>query len=273
MDDGVPLRALAAELVGIYRDAPTLEDEEYAAEAIDDLLDALDDDSDDEALVALLDLPETELTAPLLDDVISMLADTGPRVVARLLDVALTGLEPTASRALDAVDRMDDGDKADGFYDVLAGRGPDDLRRTAADELVALGHAGVAHLQDAFADPWTCELVRAAVAAVSSGREAGARDAGPGEDAGAVERAAASDAAAVAPGSSPPPRLDESHPANDRSTKVTAGESLGAPVDGPWPGLVGGSAPGTVGPLGPDGDALEAEFRAYLDRFERESGA
>ena len=278
MDDGVPLRALAAELVGIYRDAPTLEDEEYAAEAIDDLLDALDDDSDDEALVALLDLPETELTAPLLDDVINMLADTGPRVVARLLDVALTGLEPAASRALDAVDRMDDGDKADGFYDVLAGRGPDDLRRTAADELVALGHAGTSRLQDAFDDPWTCELVRAAAAAVSGVREAGARNAGPGEDAGAVERAAASDAAAVAPGSSPAPRVDGSLAAADASPAALV-DGPPPPTDAPPPSddslaaRTGESTAGPERPLGPDEDVLEAEYRAFLERFERESGA
>ncbi len=253
MDDGVPLRALAAELVGIYRDAPTLEDEEYAAEAIDDLLDALDDDSDDEALVALLDLPETELTAPLVDDVVSMLADTGPRVVERLLDVALTGLEPEASRALDALDRMDDHDKADGLYDVLAGRGPEDLRRTAADELVALGHAGTSRLQDACDDPWASGLVRAAVEAAAGRRAAGAsavgwHDAGPGGAGGPLERAAPEDSAA-APADEPPP--------TDQSWAAPADESTAAPDR----------------PLGPDEDLLEAEYRAFLERFERESGA
>jgi hypothetical protein len=248
MDDGVPLRALAAELVGIYRDAPTVEDEEYAAEAIDDLLDALDDDSDDEALVALLDLPETGLTAPLVDDVISMLADTGPRVVERLLDVALTGLKPAASRALDALDRMDDRDKADGLYDVLTGRGPEDLRRTAADELVALGHAGTSRLQDAYDDPWASELVQAAVEAASAAR---------GSPTLLVEESpAATDASVAAPADEPPPTTDASPP-SDESWAPPAGRSTA----GPEP------------PLGPDEDVLEAEYRAFLERFERESGA
>lgn len=254
MDDGVPLRALAAELVGIYRDAPTLEDEEYAAEAIDDLLDALDDDSDDEALVAFLDLPESEFTAALVDDVISMLADTGPRVVERLLDVALTGLEPAASRALDALDRMDDDAKADGLYDVLAGRGPDDLRRTAADELVALRHAGASRLQAAFADPWTRDLVQAAVEA------AGAAGSSP---APLVEESrAATDASAAAPADEPP-RTDEAPMQTDEPPFA----------DEPWTPPGDESTAGPELPLGPDEDALESEFRAYLERFERESGA
>jgi len=248
MDDSVPLRALAAELVGIYRDAPTLEDEEYAAEAIDDLLDALDDDSDDEALVALLDLPETELTAALIDDAISMLADTGSRVVERLLDVALTGVEPTAPRALDALDRMDGHESADGLYAVLAGRGPEDLRRTAADELVALGHAGVSRLQDAFDDPWTSELVQAAVEAAG---------AAGGSPAPLVEESlAAADASAAAAADEPPPLPAEPPPTQ---------HSVAAPV--------GDSIVGPTRPLGPDEDALEAEYRAFLERFERESGA
>jgi hypothetical protein len=248
MDDGVPMSALAAELVGIYRDAPTLEDEEYAAAAIDDLLDALDDDSDDEVLVALLELPETELTAPLVDDVISMLADTGPRVVGRLLDVAVTGIEPAAWRALDALDRMDGDAKADGLYDVLAGRGPDDLRRTAADELVALGHAGASRLQDAFADPWTRELVQAAVEAGAAPRGAAG---GPRSDS----------AGDPAPGSARPPGPD------------SAGDPAPGSPRPPGPDSAGDPAPGSARPPGPDDDTREAEFRAYLERFERESGA
>ncbi len=169
MDDGVSLTALAAELVGICRDAPTPEDEEYAVAAVDDLLDELDD-GDDEALFVLLDLPDTESAAPLVDDVVSMLADTGARVVERLLDRALSGEDPAAPRALDALDRMDDGPRAEGLYAVLCGGGPDDLRRTAADELVALGHAAVSHLQEAFADPWTRDLVRDAVEAAGAPR-------------------------------------------------------------------------------------------------------
>lgn len=169
VDEGVSLEALAAELVGICRDAPTPEDEEYAVEAVDDLLDELGE-GDDEALFALLDLPDTELTAPLVDEVVSMLADTGARVVGRLLDYALSGEEPAAPRALDALDRMDDGLRVDGLFAVLAGGGPDDLRRTAADELVALGQAAAPYLQEAFADPWTRDLVRAAVEAARSPR-------------------------------------------------------------------------------------------------------
>jgi len=271
MDDVVPLRALAAELVGIYRDAPTLEDEEYAAEAIDDLLDTLDDDSDDEALVALLDLPETELTAPLVDDVISMLADTGPRVVERLLDVALTGLEPAASRALDALDRMDGHDKADGLYDVLAGRGPEDLRRTAADELVALGHAGASRLQDAFDDPWASELVRDAVEAETGRQGAGSAPA-PLHD----ETLAGADASAAAPADGPPPGTDDSSPPADERSPTDGPPPLTderPPTDGSWAAPAGESAVGPARPLGPHEDVLEAEYRAFLERFERESGA
>ncbi len=256
MDDGVPLRALAAELVGIYRDAPTLEDEEYAAEAIDDLLDALDDDSDDEALVALLDLPETEFTAPLIDDVISMLADTGPRVVERLLDVALAGLEPAVWRALDALDRMDDDDKADGLYDVLAGRGPEDVRRTAADELVALGHAGTSRLQEAYDDPWASGLARAAVEAAAGGPRAPLVEESP----------ALADASVAPPSDEPPPAeeppIDEAPPTDEPP-----------PTDDSWVSPPGAPTVEAELPVGPDADALEAEYRDFLERFERDSGA
>lgn len=249
MDDGVPLSALAAELVGIYSDAPTVEDEEYAVEAIDDLLDTLDE-SDDDVLYVLLDLPESELTAPLAEDVVSMLADTGPRVVARLLELAVTGVEPAASRALDAFDRMDDDARADGLFGVLASGGPDDLRRTAADELVALGHAGAAHLQAAFADPWTRDLARAAVGAAGAHRAPCA-----GAAPGSVQQPAPAR-----------PQVDEptdepARPSRDRSTDpaprdATVHETPSAAGDVPTPG----------------DDALEAEYRAFLERFRRESG-
>jgi len=241
VDEGVPLSALAAELVGIYRHAPTREDEEYAAEAIDDLLDEIGDD-DDEVLFALLDLPETELTDPLVDDVVSMLADTGSRVVERLLDLAVTAHEPGASRALDALDRMDDDVKSDGLHEVLAGRGPEDLRRTAADELVRLGHAGASHLQEAFADPWSCDLAQDAVEAAGGARSA--RSEGP----------SAPSAAGM-------------------STSGPAGASPDEPAPespSPAPGGTEASVEGT--PPAPERDALEAEFRAFLERFERESG-
>jgi hypothetical protein len=237
MDQNISMSILAAELVGIYRDARTTEDEEFAADAIDDLLDEIDDDTDDEVLVALLDLPETELTAPLVEDAVCMLADAGADMVERLLLLGLENGDPISDRARDALDRMDDDQLADGLFEILAGDGTDQLRRLAAAALVALGHAGAARLQEAFDDPWTRDLAEAAVA------ERGTRpcdDGGPAaplrdERRGEREGAGESD--------------DETHDAADQSED---------------------ESPSEPEPVHPPDDGLEAEYRAFLERFERE---
>ncbi len=248
MDEGIPMSALAAELVGIYREARSLEDEECAADAIDDLLDAVEDDTDDEVLVVLLDLPETELTAPLVDDAVCMLADAGARVVEHLLDLVLAKTEPVGPRALRAFDRMDDDELVDGLSDVLAGSGQDDVRRLAADLLAALGHAGARRLQDAFEDPWTRDLAQAA----AEDRAGGLDD--------VAERDGLPDAGR--PGT-PSPRGEE--PADGGASAAASPERSDTPE----------AAAGPLhppDPVGPAGDALETEYRAFLERFERESG-
>ncbi len=248
MDEGIPMSVLAAELVGIYREARSLEDEEYAADAIDDLLDAVEEDTDDEVLMALLDLPGTELTAPLVEDAVCMLADSGARVVERLLELVLARAEPVAPRAFRAFDRMDDDELAEGLFDVLAGSGQDHIRQLAADLLAALGHAGARRLQDAFEDSWTRDLARAAVEDRAGGLDDVAEPDGlpdadrPGARSPRGEEAADGGVGAVA--------------SSERSDTPEASVRRPPPPD----------------PVGPAGDALEAEYRAFLERFERESG-
>jgi hypothetical protein len=250
MDDGVPLRDLAAELVGIYLDARTIEDEEYAAAAIDDLLDAVGE-VDDDVLLTLLDLPETELTVPLLDDAVSMLAEAGRRVVGRLLEAIAPAREPRAGHALEALDRMDRPEVARGFLAVLTGDDVTGLRLLAADGLVALGADAARLLDDALADPWTSQLAQTALDRREGGSALRLSPAASGSglvDAEALEEAF---------------RLEPREPGRD-----PAGQAGTASAEPPGDSEPPPTAPGDITALD---DERAREYEEFLERFERES--
>ena len=156
-DDGEALIGLARQLADAFEEAQTAEDREYAAEAIDDYLSECDHDAPDEALIALLDLPLTKLTWPLVDSVEATLAERGLPAVWPLLE-AIDGRVydhggQTPARALETLGAMREADVVRGLVEVMAGAADDDLKAAAVKVLVRNGQAAVPELEDALQDP------------------------------------------------------------------------------------------------------------------------
>ena len=156
-DDGEALIGLARQLADAFEEAQTPEDREYAAEAIDDYLSECDHYAPDEALIALLDLPLTKLTWPLVDSVEATLAARGLSAVWPLLE-AVDGRVydhggQTPARALETLGAMREADVVRGLVEVMTGAADDDLKAAAVKVLVRNGQAAVPALEDALQDP------------------------------------------------------------------------------------------------------------------------
>jgi HEAT repeat protein len=156
-DDGEALIGLARQLADAFEEAPTPEDREYAAEAIDDYLSECDHYAPDEALIALLDLPLTKLTWPLVDSVEATLAERGLAAVWPLLE-AVDGRVydrggQTPARALETLGAMREADVVRGLVEVIAGVADDDLKAAAVKLLVGTGRPAVPALENALQDP------------------------------------------------------------------------------------------------------------------------
>lgn len=156
-DDDEALIGLARQLADAFEEAQTPEDQDYAAEAIDDFLSEHDDHAPDQALIALLDLPMAKVTWPLIDSVETTLAERGRSAVRALLE-AIGGHVydhggQTSARALETLGAMREVDAAHGLIAVLAGAADDDLKAAAVRVLVKLGGPAVPVLEDALEDP------------------------------------------------------------------------------------------------------------------------
>ena len=156
-DDGEALIGLARQLADAFEEAQTPEDQEYAAGAIDDFLSEHDDYAPDEALIALLDLPMTKLTWPLVDSVENTLVQRGVPSVRALLE-AIGGRVydrggQTSERALETLGAMREADATRGLIDVLAGAADAELKTAAVKALVKTGAPAVPALEDALQDP------------------------------------------------------------------------------------------------------------------------
>ncbi|MEE4276450.1 MAG: hypothetical protein V2J16_11350, partial [Thermoleophilia bacterium] len=62
-------------------------------------------------------------------------------------------------------------------------------------------------------------------------------------------------------------------PAEDPPVDEASPTDAPPPTDESWVAPPGAPTVEAELPVGPDADALEAEYRAFLERFERESGA
>jgi hypothetical protein len=156
-DDGEALIGLARQLADAFEEAQTPEDREYAAGAIDDFLSEHDDYAPDEALIALLDVPMTKLTWPLIDSVETTLAERGLPAVRPLLE-AIDGRVydhggQTTARALETLGAMPPAVRVRGLVDVMAGAADDALKAAAVTVLVKIGDPAVSALEDALQDP------------------------------------------------------------------------------------------------------------------------
>ena len=185
-DDGEALIGLARQLADAFEEAQTPADREYAAEAIDDFLSEHDHYAPDEALVALLDLPMTRLTWPLIDSVEATLAERGRPAVLPLLE-AIDGRVydrdgQTPARALETLGAMREADVIRGLVEVMAGAADDDLKAAAVKVLVRTGQPAVPALEDALQDPAARRWAEDALGDIRAARREAADDALVGGD-------------------------------------------------------------------------------------------
>lgn len=169
------LIGLARQLADAYREAGTDEDEEYAADAIDGFLSDHDDHAPAEALIALLDLPMTRLTWPLVDAAENKLIDRGWEVVEPLMAASLGRVYdldgPASQRARETLAGLSDARLIMGLVDVLRGRGDDDLKQAAEEKLVGLGDAAEPALLEALDHPVARRWAQDALGDLRAARE------------------------------------------------------------------------------------------------------
>jgi HEAT repeat protein len=174
-DDGEALIGLARQLADAFEEAQTPEDQEYAADAIDDFLSDYDHYAPDDALIALLDLPMTRLTWPLVDSVEATLAGRGRPAVWALLE-AIDGRVydhggQTPARALETLSAMREADVIRGVLNVMSGAADDDLKAAAVKVLVRAGEPAVPALEDALRDPAARRWAEDALGDIRAARE------------------------------------------------------------------------------------------------------
>lgn len=169
------LIGLARQLADAYREAATEEDEEYAADAIDGFLSDHDDHAPIEALIALLDLPVTRLTWPLVDSVENTLIEGGWEVVGPLLAASLGRVYdldgPVPQRARETLSGLTDARLIMGLVDVLRGGGDDDLKQAAVQHLEGLGEVAEPALLEALDHPVARRWAQDALGDLRAARE------------------------------------------------------------------------------------------------------
>jgi len=174
-DDGEALIGLARQLADAFEEAQTREDQEYAAEAIDDFLSEHDHYAPDEALIALLDLPMAQLTWPLVDSVEATLAERGMSAIWPLLE-AIDGRVydhggQTPARALETLGAMREADVIRGLVNLLAGAADDELKAAAVKVLVGAGKSAVPALEEALQEPAARRWAEDALGDIRAARE------------------------------------------------------------------------------------------------------
>ena len=169
------LVGLARQLADAFEEARTEEDREYAADAIDDFLSDHDHYAPTEALIALLDLPLTKQTWPLVDSIESTLIERGSEVVEELLDASRGHVHdldgPVPERALETLRGLGDAKLIRGLVRILAGSADDELKQAAVDQLAALGEPAVEVLEQSLYDETARRWVEDALGDIRAARE------------------------------------------------------------------------------------------------------
>jgi hypothetical protein len=272
-NDDEALIGLARQLTDAYGEARTRADQDYACESVAEFLSEFRDAAPSEALLAILDLPLTAETYPLVDEAQVALAARGPGVVELLLEAVLGKVYdpdgPAPERAAETLDLMDPGEASRGLCQVLCGRGDDQLKGAAVDGLVALGGLAEPDLVDAMGDRVGGEWARAALEQLRFEREhpglLADEEAWPEDE--VEEPAAQNDDAA---GEADADADDEDEPAEADDDGEPAGTSEAAEPAVPS----GNAAAGPAGPrtAGPDQAIVDDTYDDFLRRFEQESG-
>lgn len=286
--DDEALIGLARQLTDAYGEARIREDQDYACDSIAEFLAEFRESAPSEALLALLDLPLTAETYPLVDEAQVALAARGPAVVELLLEALLGEVYdpdgPAPERAAEALDQMPPGEASLGLVEVLCGRADDDVKAAAVDGLVALGGIAepdlVATLDDPEGGVWAhdaLEQIRFALenpslaAEDETGREEGERDGdGEGFDDAGPEQVAGD----AGPDDEGAVLDDEDAGAGDqeagRDAAADAGEDARVSASDGEPGAPPGPASGSI--AGPDGGLVDAAYEDFLRRFEQQAG-
>jgi hypothetical protein len=193
-DQEEALIGLARQLADAYEEAQTADDREYAAGEIAGFINESGEDAPDDALIALLDLPRSNVTTTwIIDRVEALLTARGPGAVEALL-VASRGhvydiAGPSPRRALETLSAMVDtevDEVVQGLIEVLSGSGDQGLKDAAAAGLVAIGPPAIDQLRRARTDPVAAQWVedalgelRASSPGVSTAQDAEAADEEP----------------------------------------------------------------------------------------------
>jgi hypothetical protein len=175
--DDEALIGLARQLTDAYGEARTREDQDYACDAIAQFLAEFRDAAPGEALLALLDLPLTAETYPLVDEAQAALARRGPAVVGLLLEAVLGEVYdqdgPAPERAAETIDSMPSHEVSLGLCDVLRSDADGQLKSAALDALAVLGGVAEPELVSMLDDPVAGEWATAALEQLRYIREYG----------------------------------------------------------------------------------------------------
>lgn len=240
------LTGLARQLTDAYGEARTREDQDFACEAIAEYLSEFREIAPSEALLALLDLPLTVETYPLVDDAQVTLAARGPAVVGLLLAASMGEVYdpagPAAERAAETIGLLRTDEASAGLCGVLCADTDGWLKPAAVEALIGLGAAAEADLLTVLDDPEGGDWAAIALERLRRQREHGDRLAG--EDRGDANEEA------IGQGR------------GDEGTAATGAAGL--------PGAA--PAPGDVLGAGPDKRLVDDAYEEFRRRFERESG-
>ena len=260
------LIGLARQLTDAYGEARRREDQDFACDSIAEFLAEYRTTAPSEALLAILDLPLTVETYPLVDEAQTTLAGRGPAVVELLLESLLGEVYdpdgPAPERAAETLDLMDRRDSVQGLVEVLRGRAGDDVKDAAVDGLVALGPFAEPLLAGVLDDPDGGAWAQAALEQIRF--EAAHPEAL--EDYAAGEGETPDDASELV-GQARDDDDDESgageHPGDDAGPVAADEPSVEAD---------GVAATEAAAPDAPDQDLLDDAFDDFLRRYRQESG-
>jgi hypothetical protein len=291
-NDDDALIGLARQLMDAYGEARRRADQDYACESIAEYLSEFRDAAPSEALLAILGLPLTAETYPLVDEAQVALAARGTAVVEPLLEAVLGDVyDPDGSapeRAAETLDAMDPHEASIGLCAVLCGRGDDQLKGAAVDGLVALGAVAEPDLVSTLDDPEGGDWARAALEQLRFEREHPGMlddvDDGAGNDGAELDDGACEAATEEVPGESEAaaeeaPREPEADAevleGDDAGDEAVAGPAEDERADGgagPTVATGGATPAGAPGVVGPDQGLVDDAYDDFLRRFEQESG-
>jgi hypothetical protein len=286
-DQEEALIGLARQLADAYEEAQTADDREYAAGEIVRFISESGEDAPDDALIALLDLPRSDMTTSIIDTVEALLTARGPGAIEALL-VASRGhvydiAGPSPQRALETLSAMvttETGDAVQGLIEVLSGSGDQGLKDAAVAGLVAIGPPAIDQLRRARNDRVAAEWVEDALGELGVSR-AGAsfvRDSEPAElepegeassgddasDGPAGEAEPGQDETAAGPSADDPACFDGEASASDAEDGLNE-EAAGDTGTGETRGGIGDAGIPDEVPALPDSAELDRRYRAFAD--------